>query len=73
MNIADLHIHTFFSDGDLSPEEIIEESISNHEIRWTAKNLFWVDPEDHYVWKSIQYISPKLPSFTLQIAKRPSA
>jgi len=58
--------------GEVKKLILIEESISNKEIRWTAKNLFWVDPEDHYVWKSIQYISPKLPSFTLQIAKRPS-
>ncbi len=58
--------------GEVKKLILIEESISNKEIRWTAKNLFWVDPEDHYVWKSIQYISPKLPSFTFQITKRPS-
>jgi len=58
--------------GEVKKLILIEESISNKEIRWTAKNLFWVDPEDHYVWKSIQHISPKLPSFTFQITKRPS-
>ena len=39
MNIADLHIHTFFSDGDLSPEEIIEESIS--------RNISYISITDH--------------------------
>ena len=58
--------------GEVKKLILIEESISNHEIRWSAKNLFWVDPKDHFVWKSIQHISPKLPSFTLQITKRPS-
>ncbi len=39
MNIADLHIHTFFSDGDLSPKEIIEESIS--------RNISYISITDH--------------------------
>jgi len=39
LNIADLHIHTFFSDGDLSPEEIIEESIS--------RNISYISITDH--------------------------
>ena len=58
--------------GEVKNLILIEESISNEEIRWSVKNLFWVDPKDYYVWKSIQHISPKLPSFTLQITKRPS-
>ncbi len=39
MNTADLHIHTFFSDGDLSPKEIIEESIS--------RNISYISITDH--------------------------
>ncbi len=39
MNIADLHIHSFFSDGDLSPADIIEESIS--------KNISYISITDH--------------------------
>jgi len=58
--------------GEVKKLILIEESISNDEIRWKAKNLFWVDPKDYFVWKSVQHISPKLPSFTLQITKRPS-
>ena len=58
--------------GEVKSLILIEESISNDEIRWNAKNLFWVDPKDYFVWKSVQHISPKLPSFTLQITKRPS-
>ena len=50
---------------------LLEETISNEKIRWEKKNLFWIDPLDHYVWKSIQHISPKLPPFTLQVTKRP--
>ncbi len=39
MNIADLHIHSFFSDGDLSPADIVEESIS--------KNISYISITDH--------------------------
>ena len=59
--------------GEVKNLVLIEETISNDEIRWNAKNLFWVDPKDYFVWKSVQHISPKLPSFTLQITKRPSS
>jgi len=58
--------------GEIKSLVLIEENISNEEIRWYAKNLFWVDQKDYFVWKSVQHISPKLPSFTLQITKRPS-
>ncbi len=58
--------------GEVKTLILIEESISNNEIRWHRKNLFWIDPKDYFVWKSVQHISPKLPSFTLQITKRPS-
>ena len=51
---------------------LIEETLSNEQIRWKKKNLYWVDPSDFFVWKSIQHISPKLPPFVLQITKRPS-
>ena len=51
---------------------LIEEILSNEQIRWKKKNLYWVDPSDFYVWKSIQHISPKLPPFVLQITKKPS-
>ena len=52
---------------------LIEETISSELIGWKEKNKFWVDPEDYFVWKSIQNISPKLPTFTFQITKRPAS
>ena len=51
---------------------LIEEDISNDYIRWKVKNKFWVDPEDFFVWKSIQHISPKLPEFIFEVTKKPS-
>ena len=50
---------------------LIEEIISSELIGWKEKNQFWVDPNDYFVWKSSQNISPKLPTFILQVTKRP--
>ena len=52
---------------------LIEESITSELIGWKEKNKFWVDPEDYFVWKSIQNISPKLPVFNVQVTKRPAS
>ena len=51
---------------------LIEESISSELIGWKEKNKFWVDPNDYFVWMSIQNISPKLPKFIFQVTKRPA-
>ena len=39
MEVADLHTHTIFSDGDLSPSELVEESIK--------KNIQYLSITDH--------------------------
>jgi hypothetical protein len=48
---------------------LIEEKITNHFIGWTEINRYWVD-NNNFVWKSEQYISPKLPSFNIEVTKR---
>ncbi len=57
--------------GEVRNLILFEEKISNDIIRWSETNLYWVDPKDYFVWKSVQHISPKLPAFKLQITKRP--
>ena len=52
---------------------LIEESITSELIGWKAKNKFWVDPDNYFVWKSIQNISPKLPEFIVEVTKRPAS
>ena len=52
---------------------LIEESITSELIGWKAKNKFWVDPDNYFVWKSIQNISPKLPEFIFEVTKRPAS
>jgi len=47
---------------------LVKEEISNYEINWKATNKFWID-QDGFVWKSEQNISPKLPTFYMEITK----
>jgi len=50
---------------------LYEEEISNEYIGWKVTNRYWID-EEKFVWKSIQYISPKLPKFQIEVTKKPA-
>lgn len=50
---------------------LIHESLSSELIYWKVINKYWVD-SDYFVWKSEQTISPKLPSLSFEITKKPS-
>ena len=51
---------------------LVEELVTSKEINWTKKNKYWIDPDTFFVWKSIQYISPKLPKFVFEVTKKPA-
>ena len=51
---------------------LVEESLYSPLINWKAKNKFWIDPNNFFVWKSRQYISPKLPYIDLEVTKKPA-
>lgn len=48
---------------------LIEEKITNNFIGWSEVNRYWVD-DDNFVWKSEQFISPKLPGFYIEVTKK---
>jgi len=50
---------------------LIQEELRNNFIGWKAVNNYWVD-EDSFVWKSEQYISPRLPKISYEVTKKPS-
>ena len=52
---------------------LIEETLSSSSINWKAINKYWIDPEEGYVWKSIQNLSPKLPPLFIEVTKKPSS
>ena len=55
--------------GTTKELNLIEERISNNFIGWKETNRYWVD-SDGFVWKSEQYLSPKLPRFDMEVTKR---
>ena len=49
---------------------LIKEKLRNRYLGWEVENSYWVD-DNGFVWKSKQFISPKLPSFEVEITKKP--
>jgi hypothetical protein len=47
----------------------IRELASVELLDWEFENLFWVDAQTGFVWKSLQYISPDLPPVEMEILK----
>ncbi len=62
-------VQVFRKDMELT---LIEERIENQYIGWQETNKYWVD-DTNFVWKSEQFISPKLPKFVLEVTKKPSS
>ena len=50
---------------------LIHEKLTSNLIHWNVLNKYWVD-ENYYVWKSEQYVSPKIPVISFEITKKPS-
>ena len=51
---------------------LVEEKLVSKKINWKKTNRYWVDPENFFVWKSEQNISPKLPMLSLEVTKKPA-
>ncbi len=51
---------------------LIEETIYAAKINWSEKNKYWIDPVTKFVWKSKQYLSPKLPYIEIEVTKKPA-
>jgi len=47
------------------------EVVKNDFVGWQVTNKYWLD-QDGFVWKSVQYISPKLPPIYIEVTKKPS-
>jgi hypothetical protein len=50
---------------------LIQEKITSSIIGWKEINKYWIDDKG-FIWKSEQNISPKLPTFYLEITKKPA-
>ncbi len=50
---------------------LIEQTLKNDYLGWEVKNKYWLDDKD-FVFKSEQYISPKLPKVFFEVTKKPA-
>ena len=50
---------------------LYQETIHNRFLGWKERNLFWVD-DNGFIWKSVQYVSPKLPPIKYEVTKKPT-
>ncbi len=51
---------------------LVHEQVSSDQLGWKFTNKYWLD-KDYYVWKSLQYLTPLLPGFNIEITKKPSS
>lgn len=72
VNIANKGIRKIEILGESRSLILFEEEIYSEVVNWRRINKYWVDPRSYYVWKSIQFISPKLPPFTIEVTKKPA-
>ena len=50
--------------------KLIEENINSNIIGWYETNSYWIDDEN-FIWKSTQYVTPKIPPIHYEVTKRP--
>jgi group 4 capsule polysaccharide lipoprotein GfcB/YjbF len=41
-------------------------------LNWTFQNRFWRDPDTAFVWRSMQTVSPKGPTLTVEVLRPPA-
>jgi hypothetical protein len=56
-------------DSNLSTDVWIESNRAPV-LDWEFKNRFWADSRSGFVWKSVQYVSPRLPPLELVVFRR---
>jgi hypothetical protein len=53
--------------GTVLPTDVWTESNVAPDLDWSFKNQYWVDARSGYVWKSLQYLSPRLPPLEIVV------
>ena len=48
------------------------EEKENRYLRWKSEDHYWIDPEDGFVWRSIQNIAPNIPPILIEVTKKPA-
>lgn len=54
------------------PTLMIAEHCRSDDLDWEFVNVFWIDRDSGFVWRSKQTIHPNLPPFTISVLRAPS-
>lgn len=51
-----------------------EEDCSSQsaKLEWSFRNLYWTDPQSGLVWRSVQYVNPRLAPLKIEILRPPA-
>lgn len=50
----------------------VDEDCHSDQLDWTFTNSYWIAPQTGIVWRSVQYVSPKLGPLDTEILRAPS-
>lgn len=56
--------------GERIPAELWQERGAAAQLAWEFVNLYWIDPNSGYVWKSRQSAAPSLPPLEIIVYRR---
>ena len=57
---------------DIHTKRIDESCVSNgNRLDWSFENIYWIDPDNGLVWRSIQHVNPMLDAIELEILRPP--
>jgi len=49
----------------------VDEECRSDQLDWTFTNSYWIAPQSGLIWRSIQYVSPKLDPLTIRVLRPP--
>jgi hypothetical protein len=50
----------------------VDEDCRSEQLDWSFTNTYWIAPQTGLVWRSVQYVSPKLGPLDTEILRAPS-
>lgn len=59
--------------GQTLPTIAVVETCKCQALDWEFQNIFWVDEESKFVWRSTQTIHPKMDALTIEVLRPPAS
>ncbi|HSC17876.1 MAG TPA: YjbF family lipoprotein [Rhizomicrobium sp.] len=49
----------------------VDEECRSDQLDWSFTNSYWIAPQSGLIWRSVQYVSPKLDPLTIRVLRPP--